>query len=200
MGRLGVFGGTFDPPHIGHLILAEEALAQLQVDRLLWLLAADPPHKQERQLTPLDDRLAMLQAAIMGNSRYELSRVDLDRPGPHYTADALRLILAEHPAKELIFLMGGDSLNDLPTWHQPEEILAQARLGVMRRPGQSFDLEAMEAVLPGISGRVTFLDVPMIEISSHDIRRRVGEGLPYRYMVPEGVQEIIEGRGLYRKG
>ena len=195
---LGVFGGTFDPPHIGHLILAEEALAQLRLDRLLWLLAGDPPHKQEGVLTPLDDRLAMLEAAIEGNARFELSRIDIDRPGPHYTADALRLIREAYPGAELVFLLGGDSLHDITAWSRPQEILTQARLGVMRRPGQSFDLGALESVLAGISGRVAFLDLPMIDISSHDIRRRAREGLPYRYMVPEFVRAIIEEQGLYR--
>jgi len=194
---LGLFGGTFDPPHIGHLILAEEACAQLGLERLLWALAGDPPHKRDRSISSLPDRLALMQAAIDGNLRFELSRVDIDRPGPHWTADTVRLVSQDYPDGDLIFLMGGDSLGDLPNWNRPQEILSYCTLGVMRRPEQTFDLAALEETLPGISRKVRFLDLPMIDISSRDIRRRVLMGLPYRYMVPEAVREVIEERHLY---
>ncbi|MBI4771899.1 MAG: nicotinate (nicotinamide) nucleotide adenylyltransferase, partial [Chloroflexi bacterium] len=186
--HLGLFGGTFDPPHLGHLILAEEACARLRLDRLLWVLTAQPPHKQDWELSPLADRLALVQAAIEGEPRFALSRVDIDRPGPHWAADTLRLVGQANPGAALIYLMGGDSLRDLPTWGRPAEFVARCtEIGVMRRsktplagPGQQFDLAALEAALPGLASKVRFLDLPMIDIASHDVRRRVREGRPYR--------------------
>lgn len=196
--RLGIFGGTFNPPHFGHLILAEEAWSQLRLDRVLWVLTADPPHKQGQPITPVDIRLAMLTAAIRSNPVFELSRVDIDRPGPHWTADTLSVLHRQFPNSDLVFLVGGDSLRDLPTWGRPMEILAQCTLGVMRRPSDHLSLARLEIQLPGISDKVSFVDSPLIEISARDIRRRVAEGRPYRYMMPDTVREIIEMRGVYR--
>ena len=138
--RIGVFGGTFDPPHIGHLVLAADALNQLKLDRVLWVLTPVPPHKQGQMISPVDQRLALVQAAIEGEARYKLSRVELDRPGPHYAVDSVRLLQEQNPKAEFIYLLGGDSLRDLPMWYKPQEFIRLiSGLGVMRRPGVDID-------------------------------------------------------------
>lgn len=197
--RIGIFGGTFDPPHLGHLILAAEAHYRLELDRLLWVLTPHPPHKVGRQVTPLEDRLAMVEAAIAGDPAFELSRVDIDRPAPHYALDTLNLLREAHPGDALIYLLGGDSLRDLPTWHRPLALVrACDAIGVMRRPCDRVDLSGLEAMLPGLSAKVQFIDAPRLEISSREIRRRIREGEPFRYYLPVRVYETIQARGLYR--
>lgn len=196
--KIGIFGGTFDPPHTGHLILAAEAKDQLGLDRVLWVLTANPPHKRDRSISPLEDRLALVDAALEDNRAFELSRVDIDRPPPHYAIDTVRLLREEYPGDELIYLMGGDSLHDLPTWHDPQGFVAACdAIGVMRRPGFTFDLGALEAVLPGLNEKVCWIETPLIEISGSDIRRRVVEGRSFRYFVPDAVRECILDRRLY---
>ncbi len=198
--RLGVFGGTFDPPHLGHLILAAEARAQLSLDRLLWVLTSVPPHKLGQPITPLEDRLAMLQRALKDEPAFEISRVDIDRPGPHYSADTMRLLRNANPGATLAFLIGEDSLRDLTTWHEPAELVAECdEIGVMQRPAVDTDLSALEVQIPGLAGKVHFVDAPLLEIASHEIRRRVAEGRPFRYFVPEAVYEYIIEKGLYRE-
>jgi nicotinate-nucleotide adenylyltransferase len=146
--RIGIFGGTFDPPHLGHLILAAEASDQLGLDLLLFVLTPDPPHKQGQQISSMQDRLQMLQAAIAGNRAFSLSRVDIDRPPPYFAVDTVRLLAYDYPGADLIYLMGGDSLHDLPTWHTPQEFIeAVSGIGVMRRPG-TIDLSSLEPALP----------------------------------------------------
>jgi nicotinate-nucleotide adenylyltransferase len=197
--KLGIFGGTFDPPHLVHLILAEEAWHQLGLDRLLWVLTPSPPHKRGQIITPLPLRLDMLRAAIADNPAFELSTVDIDRPAPHYALDTVRLLGMSHPGAELIYLMGGDSLRDLPSWRQPLEFLTVCHtLGVVRRPSDSVNLTELEAQIPGLTAKVRFVDAPLLDIASSDIRRRVAEGRPARYFLPAGVYEIIQERGLYR--
>jgi nicotinate-nucleotide adenylyltransferase len=203
MGRLkiGVFGGTFDPPHIAHLILAGESFHQLQLDRLLWVLTPDPPHKQGQTILPLSPRLEMLHAAIRHDKTFELSRVEIERPPPHYALDTVRLLQEQNPLAEIIYLMGGDSLHDLPTWHRPLELLeACSAIGIMRRPGDQVNLNILEEWMPGISKKIRFVQSPLLEISASDIRRRIAEGRPYRYYLPKEVWEIIESQSLYRKG
>ena len=118
--NVGIFGGTFDPPHLGHLILASEALDQLGLARLLWVLTPMPPHKLDREITPLDHRLAMLNLALADWPQFQLSTIEIDRPGPHFTLDTVRLARAQHPGASMTLLIGGDSLRDLPSWHCPE--------------------------------------------------------------------------------
>lgn len=198
MSRLGVFGGTFDPPHLGHLILAAEAQAQLGLEKVLFVLTADPPHKQGRQISPVEDRLAMVQAAIKGQTIFELSRAEIDRPGPHYAMDTMRLLAAEHQGHQLIYLIGGDSLHDLPQWNRPQEFLAACdALAVMRRPGTRLDLRDLEGALPGLGAKLEFVDAPLLEISSSEIRERVRDGGHYRFYLPGAVHEIIQKRKLY---
>ena len=198
--RIGIFGGTFDPPHLGHLILASEARAQLQLSRLLWVLTSVPPHKLGAPISPVEDRLAMLNLAIAGDHAFEVSRVDMQRPGPHFTVDTLRLLGRDYRGATLVLLLGGDSLRDLGTWHEPSKLVAECgEIGVMRRPNSSFDLTELDRQIPGIAAKVRFVDAPLLEIASHEIRRRVHEGLPFRYYVPTGVYEYIIRKGLYTK-
>jgi len=196
----GLFGGTFDPPHLGHLILAAEALEQLNLSRLLWILTPQPPHKEQETVSPPAARLEMLRLALRQEPRFEISLVEWERPGPHYTADTLRLLQRQNPQAELTFLMGGDSLRDLPNWREPQEILRLARLGVMRRPGDTISLEALEQRLPGLSRRVRFIEAPLLEISSRQIRQRAQQGRAFRHYLPDEVYEYIQKHHLYRPG
>ena len=195
--RLGVFGGTFDPPHNGHLALAQAAQQQLKLDRVLWVVTADPPHKHGWALSPIQDRLDMVLAAINGQPGFEVSRVDIDRPGPHWAADTVALLKQAQPEVEWVYLMGGDSLRDLPTWGRPRELLANAGLGVLLRPGAEVDPASLEQDLPGIAPKVAFVSAPRLAVSSHDIRRRVAEGRPIDGLTPAGVAALIQARGLY---
>ncbi len=195
--RLGIFGGTFDPPHCGHLHLAEAARSQLRLDRVLWVLTADPPHKQGQAISPVQDRLDMVLAAIAGRPAYELSRAEIDRPGPHWSADTVALLAEQHPGAELVYLMGGDSLHDLPRWVRPQAFLARCSLGVLRRPGDAIDLPALERTLPGLTAKVEFIQSPPLAIASHEIRRRARARLSLEGLVPEPVARIIEARQLY---
>lgn len=195
---IGIFGGTFDPPHLGHLILAAEALSQLKLDRLLWVLTPDPPHKPAQPITSLLDRLAMLRLSLAEEPRFEICEVEIKRPGPHYTVETLRLLRDRYPQAGLVFLMGGDSLRDLPTWREPDEILRLCEfLGVMRRPGDDVDLTALEVALPGVSARVRLVDVPLLEISSSQVRQRVASGAAFRYYLHPQVYDYVLQTGLY---
>lgn len=197
--RVGLFGGTFDPPHLGHLILASEAQSQLELTRLLWTVTPDPPHKQDQTITPLEHRLAMVKLAIADNPLFELSEIELNRPGPHYTIDTIKLLAEQNPGAEIVPVLGGDSLNDLPTWHQPQEIVYAAHwVGVMRRPGETTDLRELERELPGITSKVHYVDAPLLEIASREIRNRVATGKPFRYYLPKSVCEYIEEHHLYQ--
>lgn len=198
--RIGIFGGTFDPPHFGHLILAAEAQYQLKLDILLFVLTPDPPHKQGLHLTNLDDRLAMLAAAIQGHEGFVLSRVDMDRPGPHFTADTMLLLHQEYPDDTLIYLMGGDSLDGLLVdWHRPEEFIAACdEIGVMRRPQDELNLVPLEQAFPGITGKIHFVEAPLLEIASSQIRRRIRQGRPYCFYLPQAVRDVIDQRGIYQ--
>lgn len=197
--RLGIFGGTFDPPHVGHLILAMEAYDQLHLDRVLWVLEPNPPHKAGKKLTPIDIRIEMVLAAIDADEKFELSRVDIDRPGPHFVVDTMRLLRQQYPEEDLVFLMGGDSLRNLPTWLEPESFIqACDRLGVMRRPGEVINMRDIEERLPGISQKIEFIDAPLLEISSNQIRSLVSQKKPYRYYLPIDVFQIIKAENLYQ--
>jgi nicotinate-nucleotide adenylyltransferase len=197
--RIGVLGGTFDPVHIGHLILAEEARDQLGLAMVYFVPAGDPPHKRDRRLAPVEDRLRMIELAIAGNPAFRASRIDADRPGPHYTLDMVRIFQQQlPPGGELYFLMGYDSLIELPHWHQPAELVAACRLVALTRYAVPLDWDYLESKLPGIRGRVTLLDMPELEIASHQIQARVRQEKTIRYLVPEEVREYIAQRGLYR--
>ncbi len=195
--RIGVLGGTFDPPHYGHLAMAETARVQLALEKVLFVPAGQPPHKMDMVLSPARHRLAMVEAAIADNPAFAVSRADLDRPGPHYTVDLLRHLRRDYPGADLYFLMGADSLAELLTWRDPAGILEQARLAVMPRTGYEPDVEALMAALPALRERLIWLDIPFIEIAATDLRRRVRVGLPIRYLVPPAVEAYIRRERLY---
>ena len=199
--RIGIFGGTFDPPHVGHLILAEECRTQLSLDKLLWVVTDNPPHKHYTNVSPIEQRVDLVQKAIEGNPAFDLSRVDIDRPGPHFAIDTVRILKNEFPGSEMYYLMGGDSLHDLPTWNRPQDFIRICDgIGVMRRHADQVDLESLEKVLPGISQKVKIVDAPILEISSRQIRERVRDNQGYRYYLREIVYEAILDQGFYLDG
>jgi nicotinate-nucleotide adenylyltransferase len=198
--RIGLFGGTFDPPHIGHQILAAEAQQQLALDRVLWIVTPDPPHKQGQQISSVAQRVELVRAVTDADPAFELCTVELERPGPHYTLDTLHILQGRYPDADLFYLIGQDSLRDLPTWHEPLGVLAAcAGLGVMRRPGVQTDLSALEQVLPGLQQHLYWIETPLIEISARDLRQRIASGAPYRYYLPAAVAALVETMGLYRR-
>jgi nicotinate-nucleotide adenylyltransferase len=198
--RLGIFGGTFDPPHIGHLILAAEARDQLNLDCTIWVLTPDPPHKKGSDIASLEHRLAMVKLAIGEDEGFNLSPVDIDRPGPHYAVDTVSLLRQEHPDCELVYLMGGDSLQDLPQWHHPEKLLSIVDgIGVMRRPGDEIELTDLINALPMLPEKLHFVTAPLLEISAHQIRSRVYQNHAYRYYLLPSVYRYIKENGVYQE-
>lgn len=194
--RIGFFGGTFDPIHQGHLILASYAASGANLDRILFAPAADPPHKDQR-VSPISDRIEMLLRAIDPDPRFEMTTVDLDRTGPHYSADTLAILAREYPSADLFFLMGSDSYRDLPKWHQPLRIFEHANVLVGLRPKSHYDEQELARLLPPTRTQTEFVDIPLIEISSTEVRSRVSQRLPIDYLVPRSVQTYIENSGLY---
>lgn len=196
--RLGIFGGTFDPPHLGHLILASEIRNQLKLDRLFWVLTAIPPHKLDRTITPLEHRLAMVNLAIDHDPHFELSRIEIDRKGPHYAIDTLDLLKDENPDTDLVYVIGGDSLHDFLSWHRPADIVAACHeIGVMRRPGDLVDLSELDMAVPNLRSKLRYVNAPLLEIASSEIRRRAAQGSPIRYYLPDPVYDYIQEYGLY---
>ena len=193
--RLGIFGGTFDPPHIGHLVLAETVRDALSLDEVRFIPAADPPHKDVSTLSPGPVRAELVSYAIAGHEGFRLDKRELARPGVSYTVDTLRELKSELPDADLFFLMGADSLQDLPTWREPGEIAQLARLAVVRRVGDSLDIPP--SLADELAGRVEVVDCPLIELSASDIRQRVRDGLSIRYRVPRAVEIVLAERGLY---
>ena len=198
--RLGILGGTFDPIHFGHLLAAEEARVALHLDRVLFAPAGTPPHKQGHSILPVTHRLAMVRLAIADNPAFVVSTVDVDRPGPHYTVDTIRLLRDEWgtDAEETFFIMGADSLAHLLTWHRPDRLVELCRLAVVTRPGYRADLAELKAALPGISQRLDWVKMPVLGISSSDLQRRVREGRSIRYQVPAAVAKYVAEHKLYR--
>jgi nicotinate-nucleotide adenylyltransferase len=198
--KLGILGGTFDPIHLAHLLMAEMARDSLNLGRVLFVPAGDPPHKQGVAKTPATHRVAMVERAIAGNPHFALSLVDLERPGPHYTTDTVRLIREQYhlAAEACFFIIGGDSLMDLPTWHNTTELVRLCRLAVIHRPAYRPDLSGLEAAIPGISTRLDWVEMPLIGVSASEIRAGVRAGQSIRYQVVEAVREYIEEQGLYQ--
>jgi nicotinate-nucleotide adenylyltransferase len=197
--RIGIFGGTFDPPHLGHLVLAEEARWQLELDRILWLLTPVSPLKTDAAISPWQVRWELLSAAIQGNPVFELSRIDIDRPEPHFAYESVKLFRDEHPGDEIFYLIGGDSLRDLPKWEKPEQLIVHSdQIGVMNRPGNPIDLAGLEQQLPGLESKLVWIETPLIEISGRVIRKRLKTGTPVRYFLPEKVFQVIQDQNLYR--
>jgi nicotinate-nucleotide adenylyltransferase len=191
--RLGLLGGTFDPPHYGHLIAAQEVAWRLELDRVLFLPARQNPLKRGAPSSSADDRCAMVALAIADNPLLELSRLDVDRPPPSYTVDLLRLL--DGAGTQLFFLVGADILPELPRWRAPDEILRLARLVVVQRPGFP---EPDLAALPEVArARVDVVPIPGVDIASRDLRERVRTGQPIRYLTPPVVERYILEHGLY---
>ena len=197
--RIGVFGGTFDPPHLAHLILAEEARYQLNLERVLWVLTPISPLKPDSKITPVKQRLELLEAALTENPAFEVSRVDIDRPPPHFAFETLKILNESYSKGELVYLMGGDSLRDLPKWEHPAELIESCHvLGVMRRQGDEIDIANLEKVIPDIRTKVRWIDAPILEISGSQIRDRLKHGEPVRYFLVPAVYQIISDQKLYQ--
>jgi nicotinate-nucleotide adenylyltransferase len=198
---IGVFGGTFDPPHLGHLILAESALGELGLAEVLWVVTPRSPLKPAGHPAPVEARMRMVGAAVEAHPRFRLSTADVDRAPPYYTVDTLARLAADEPGADFVLLLGSDALHDLPRWHEPGRLVEQcAGLGVMDRPDAPADLAELSASIPGIATKTRYFRAPRIEISGQEIRRRVGAGRSIRYLVPEAVRSIIEAEGLYASG
>ena len=194
--RLGVMGGTFDPVHHGHLVTAEEALAQFELDRVIFVPTGRPWMKEGREVSPAEDRYLMTVIATASNPRFSVSRVEIEREGPTFTVETLRALAEEHPDAELFFITGADAMLEILHWKDPEEVLSLAGFIAATRPG--YDLSHFEAEQAASRARVTVMQVPALAISSTDVRERIGQGRPIRYLVPEGVKSYIEKAGLYR--
>jgi nicotinate-nucleotide adenylyltransferase len=196
--RLGVLGGTFDPIHHGHLVAAQEACYQLELDRVLFVPAGTPPHKPSGPITHARHRLRMIELAMGDRPCFALSRVDMDRPGPHYTADMLQLLKDEWGVgTALFFIEGADSLADILDWYQPQRIVELAEIVVVDRHGAQLDLDRLEQHLPGIAGRLHRVHMPLLDISSTDLRERVRQGRPIDYLLPREVRDYILEHELY---
>ena len=201
--RVGLLGGTFDPIHFGHLVIAEEVRTVLHLDEMVFVPAGHPPHKPGRIVTEAQHRLAMLELAIASNPHFTISLVDLERPGPSYTVETLQVLRQQWGAQTAIyFVIGGDSLEDLLAWYDPAGILQQlTALVAVQRPGYEEAAgyrDTLEARLPGIKQRLIMVQAPQLDISATDLRRRVAEGRPIKYQTPEAVERYIIEYGLYR--
>lgn len=201
--RVGILGGTFNPPHVAHLVCAQEALSQLELDVVLLVPAAVPPHKEVEDDPGVELRWELCRAAAEDADGVDASRIELERPGPSFTVDTLRELNAREPEQELTLIVGGDMALDLPRWRDPEGMLELARLGVAERAEAS--RERIASRLARLRGgrdpdRVVFFDMPRLDVSSSDVRRRVRERRPIRFLVPDAVREAIEEHGLYGAG
>ena len=194
--RLGIFGGTFDPIHFGHLFLAEEARIRFGLDRVLLIPNGRPPHKDGLARASGNHRFEMTRLAAAGNPAFECSRVELERPGMSYTIDTLALLREQNPSADLLYITGVDTAAELMTWRRPGEVVQLARIVAATRPG--YDAQTLLRRLPdAIRERVSLLETTALDISSTDIRQRVQHGEAVRYLTPDSVLEYIEGHGLY---
>ena len=199
MARVGLLGGTFNPPHIAHLVCAQEAHAQLGLDRVLLVPVYAPPHKAAEGDPGVEHRVALCRRAVADDERFGVSRIEADIPGPSFTVDTLRRLHDRHPDDELTFILGGDQAQSLRAWREPEGVLGLSRLGIAARAGVGRDEVCRDlAGLPGVPEQLDFFDMPRVDVSSSLIRARVAAGRPIRYLVPDGVASYIADAGLYR--
>ncbi len=190
-------GGTFDPVHVGHLAIAEEARDALRLDRILFVPAGTPPHKPASAVAPTAHRVAMVALAIEDNPAFELSRIEVDRPGPSYTVDTVEALAQD---ADVTVILSAETFRELPTWHEPERLFAAARVAVVPREGYPApDPGWLAATFPGNEERVRYLEGPLLGISSTALRARVAAGRSIRYLVPAAVAAYIEANGLYRE-
>ena len=195
--RLGVLGGTFDPVHLGHLVLAERAREQLELDKVLWLPAGDPWRKADRQVTAAKHRAEMVRRAIDGCGEFELAVQEIEREGPTYTVETLAALNERYPEGELFFLLGQDALEDVPNWHDPERLIALATMAVAARGEERRSPDALDRLVPGLGGRVTWIEMPHLEISATELRHRAAAGQSLRYVTPDAVAAYIHDQRLY---
>ncbi len=191
--KLGIFGGTFNPPHVGHLIVSEHVCDHYHFDKIIFIPSANPPHKNDPSMASAHDRFEMTQLAVKGNSLFEASRLEIERSGLSYTVDSLAALISLYPRARFSLIIGYDNFIEFETWKSPHEIIANANLIVMNRPGFSSSDARSE-----FSKSAEFVTVPQIGISGSDIRRRVKMGRSIRYLVPKAVEEYIVHKGLYR--
>jgi len=196
---LGVLGGTFDPIHIGHLLMAQAAYEVLSLDLVLFVPAGVPPHKRRVEREDAEVRLAMVRAAIAGDQRFALSTVDMERPAPHYSVDMLTILAGEYGVgcDSLYFVLGSDSLMQLHTWHRPDLVARESVLAVVHRPGYPVELEVAYERVPEVRERITMVEMPEVGISSTLLRAMVRQGRSVRYWVPPAVEAVIQSRQLY---
>ena len=198
--RVGILGGAFNPPHIGHLVCAQEGLIQLELDKVVFVPVGQAPHRGIEDDPGAEARLELVELAIAGDDRFTSSRIELDREGPSYTSDTLREMGSAAPEDELFLILGGDQAATLPTWHEPEEVLSLATVAVVERVSWTRNAIGIKIARLKGSERVRYLDMPLIQVSSSAIRRRVAAGRPTRYLVPDAVASYIEANGLYGAG
>jgi nicotinate-nucleotide adenylyltransferase len=195
---LGILGGTFNPPHIGHLVCAQEARAQLELDRVVLMPVHTPPHKEALDDPGPEVRLALCHAAAAGDEELEVSTLELDRGGPSYTVDTLRALHGSREGDDLTFIVGGDMASSLPSWREPEVVLELARMAVAEREEhRRHEIAERVGALRGAPERIVFFAMPRLDISSSDVRARIAGGRPIRWLVPGAVADEIERRGLY---
>jgi nicotinate-nucleotide adenylyltransferase len=195
--RVGILGGAFNPPHVGHLVCAQEALVQLELEKVVFMPVGQAPHRELEGDPGAETRLEMVELAVADDGRFAVSRAELDRSGPSYTVDTLRELREKAPDDELFLILGGDQAAALPTWHEPETVLSLATVAVVERTNWSRNAIGIKVGrLPG-AARIRYLDMPMMQVSSSGIRRRVAEGLPIRYLVPDRVANYIGTNDLY---
>jgi nicotinate-nucleotide adenylyltransferase len=195
---VGILGGTFNPPHIGHLVCAQEARSQLRLDRVVLMPVHTPPHKAALDDPGPEARLALCQAAIAGDEELEISALEIERGGSSYTVDTLRALHGSREGDDLTFIVGGDMASSLPSWREPEALLELARVAVAEREEhRRQEIAERLGALRGADERIVFFTMPRLDISSSDIRRRIAEGRPIRWLVPAEVCDEIERRGLY---
>lgn len=196
--KIGIFGGTFDPPHLGHLILASEVLRQLSLDKVLWVITPDSPFKTDQQKTAIEHRIEMVRRSISGNPSFEISLVELQRPGPHYTVDTVRVLREQFSEASLTLILGGDSIAQFHHWHEPDEILHLLdTIGVMLRPGEGFSIQRSIDLTPEIKNKIKVVQAPLLQISSTDLRSRIHSGGHFRYYLSENVYKYILENKLY---
>lgn len=196
--KIGILGGTFDPVHRGHLMIAAEAMDSLRLSEVVFIPAGLPVFKAESPVTPAEQRLEMLRLAVTDSPRFRISTIEMERPGPSYTVDTIAELSKLHRGDELYFILGWDSLLKLPSWREPSRLVGMCRLVGVPRPGCARpDLEALEADIPSISQRVTLLDKPQVDISASKIRELTARGEPIEKLVPLPVAEYIRSHKLY---
>jgi nicotinate-nucleotide adenylyltransferase len=195
--RVGILGGVFNPPHLGHLVCAQEALVQLELEKVVFMPVGQAPHRELEGDPGAEARLEMVELAAGDDARFAISRAELDRPGPSYTADTLRELREKAADDELFLILGGDQAAALPSWHEPETVLSLATVAVVERSNWSRNAIGIKIGRLRGAERIRYLDMPIIQISSTAIRRRVSEGKPIRYLVPDKVANYIGANGLY---